>query len=105
MIQLRCGTLHYGKTKTQTFLSISFRVSELIEFLENDALVFNGNTDSGITDANRYAAIAWFAWRGETHIATVPLVPERHHPKPVFPELAPPEVLDSAGLDTRGRRA
>ncbi len=50
-------------------------------------------------------AIAWFAWQGETHIATVPLIPERHHPKPVFPELAPPEVLDSAGLDTRGRRA
>jgi hypothetical protein len=50
-------------------------------------------------------AIAWFAWQGETHIATVPLIPERHHPKPVFPELTPPEVLDSAGLDSRGRRA
>ena len=49
--------------------------------------------------------IAWFAWQGETHIATVPLVAERHHTKPVFPELAPPEVLDSAGLDSRGRRA
>ncbi len=51
------------------------------------------------------AAIGWFAWQAETHIATVPLIPERHHPKPVFAEFAPPEVLDSAGLDRKGRRA
>jgi hypothetical protein len=51
------------------------------------------------------AAIGWFAWQAETHIATVPLIPKRHHPKPVFAEFTPPEVLDSAGLDRKGRRA
>ena len=51
------------------------------------------------------AAIGWFAWQAETHIASVPLIPRRDHPKPVFAEFAPPEVLDAAGLDRKGRRA
>lgn len=50
------------------------------------------------------AAITALSWRREARLAAVPLAPPR---VPVFripPELAPPEVLEAAGLDRQGRR-
>ncbi len=46
---------------------------------------------------------AVLAWTSGTRLAVRPLV-ERGHPIPIPPELAPADVLHSAGIDERGRR-
>jgi hypothetical protein len=47
-------------------------------------------------------AAAALAWTKGTRLAVRPLV-ERGHPVPIPPELAPADVLHSAGIDERGR--
>lgn len=49
------------------------------------------------------AAATALAWTSGARLAVRPLV-ERGHPVPIPPELAPPEVLHSAGIDERGKR-
>ncbi len=44
------------------------------------------------------------AWHPQTRLAVVPLAPSRVPSYRIPPELAPPEVLEAAGLDRRGRR-
>jgi hypothetical protein len=51
--------------------------------------------------AGMVAAVA-LSWTSATRLAVRPLV-ERGHPIPIPPELAPADVLHSAGLDKRGR--
>lgn len=43
------------------------------------------------------------AWTKGARLAARPLL-QRGRPVPILPELVPPEVLDSAGLDEKGRR-
>lgn len=47
-------------------------------------------------------AAAALAWSKGTRLAVRPLI-ERGHPVPIPPELAPADVLHSAGIDERGR--
>lgn len=49
------------------------------------------------------AALTGLAWTADARVAARPLV-ERGRAVPIPPELAPPEILDAAGLDERGRR-
>jgi hypothetical protein len=50
-----------------------------------------------------FGVLTWLAWSADAHIAVIPLAaPGRSVPIP--PELAPGEILDAAGLDSRGRR-
>ncbi len=49
------------------------------------------------------AAMTVLAWSAGARSAAIPLDPRRVQTSPVFPELAPPEVLDAAGYDERGR--
>lgn len=50
-----------------------------------------------------FAALTWLAWSTDARIAVIPLAsPGRAVPIPA--ELAPGEILDAAGLDSRGRR-
>ena len=46
--------------------------------------------------------VVGLAWRHESRLAVRPLL-ERGRAVRIPPELAPPEILDAAGLDTRGR--
>jgi len=46
---------------------------------------------------------AALAWRREVGLAIAPAVPRRADAFAIPPELAPPEVLDAAGLDETGR--
>jgi hypothetical protein len=48
------------------------------------------------------AAVA--GWRREVAVALAPPLVRRSDPMRIPPELAPPDVLDAAGLDDRGRR-
>lgn len=49
-----------------------------------------------------YSVLAWLAWSVDARIAVIPLAsPGRSVPIPA--ELAPGEILDAAGLDSRGR--
>ncbi|MEX0756469.1 MAG: hypothetical protein WD204_00840 [Acidimicrobiia bacterium] len=50
-----------------------------------------------------FVALTWLAWSTDARIAVIPLAsPGRAVPIPA--ELAPGEILDAAGLDSRGRR-
>jgi hypothetical protein len=49
------------------------------------------------------AGIGAFGWTKEARVAVRPLV-ERGRAVPMFPEMVPPDILDAAGLDERGRR-
>lgn len=50
-----------------------------------------------------FALVAWLAWTKDARIAVIPLAaPGRSVPIPA--ELAPEDILDAAGLDSRGRR-
>jgi hypothetical protein len=50
-----------------------------------------------------FAALTWLAWSTVARIAVIPLAsPGRAVPIPA--ELAPGEILDAAGLDSRGHR-
>lgn len=49
------------------------------------------------------AAVMWLAWRPQSLVAVQPLI-TRSRGRPMFPELVPPEVLEAAGLDEKGRR-
>ncbi len=50
------------------------------------------------------AAATALAWLRDARLAALPLAPPRVETYRVPPELAPPEVLDAAGLDPSGRR-
>ncbi len=47
--------------------------------------------------------LTWLAWSADARLAVIPLA-ERGRAVPIPPELAPGEILDAAGLDSRGRR-
>lgn len=50
-----------------------------------------------------FALLTWLAWTKDARIAVIPLAaPGRSVPIPA--ELAPEDILDAAGLDSRGRR-
>ncbi|MGF1668053.1 MAG: hypothetical protein ACFCVC_17470 [Acidimicrobiia bacterium] len=48
------------------------------------------------------AAIGAFGWTKEARVAVRPLV-EQGRAVPMFPEMVPPDILDAAGLDEKGR--
>ncbi len=50
------------------------------------------------------AAVTALAWLRDARLAALPLAPPRVETYRIPPELAPPEVLDAAGLDRSGRR-
>ncbi len=50
------------------------------------------------------AAATALAWLRDARLAALPLTPPRVETYRIPPELAPPEVLDAAGLDRSGRR-
>ncbi len=50
------------------------------------------------------AAVTALAWLRDARLAAFPLAPPRVETYRIPPELAPPEVLDAAGLDRSGRR-
>jgi hypothetical protein len=62
------------------------------------AAMVAGDMPMGILILAATAVPAVLAWRHEIGLATMPLV----RPVPIPPELAPPDLLDSAGYDNRG---
>ncbi len=58
----------------------------------------------GTVLAAAVAGLVWLAWSGEARLAIAPLVSPPSAVYPIPPELTPPEILDAAGLDRRGRR-
>jgi hypothetical protein len=50
-----------------------------------------------------FSVLTWLAWSADARLAVIPLL-ERGRSVPIPPELAPGEILDAAGLDSRGRR-
>jgi hypothetical protein len=48
------------------------------------------------------AGIGAFGWTKEARVAVRPLV-EQGRAVPMLPEMVPPDILDAAGLDERGR--
>ena len=50
-----------------------------------------------------YSVLTWLSWSVDARIAVIPLA-SPGKPVPIPPELAPGEILDAAGLDSRGRR-
>ncbi len=49
------------------------------------------------------AAVTWLAWTSDARVAAGPLV-RSHAAVPVLPEMVPPEILEAAGFDPKGRR-
>lgn len=57
----------------------------------------------GLVIAAAGALVACLAWRGDVTLAVAPAAPRRGEVFAIPPELVPPEVRESAGLDQSGR--
>ncbi len=58
---------------------------------------------AGVAIAAVSVALTALAWTKPALAAANPLAPERVKPVPILPEMVPPELLEAAGFDAKGR--
>lgn len=60
---------------------------------------------NGLATVGAGLAVAAVSWRRDVGVSVSPIAPEPARRVPIPPELVPPEILEAAGYDERGRPA